>query len=363
MSEKREYKKLKTSIAIKVALRTVWVLILGVLVFHILIDDVLNDYLANSVADYSRSLYNFLVANKTPILLLTYLFFTFFAIFLAVRFVTRYMVSIIEAMDKIIKKPEEEIQLQSDLILIENRLNQMRIELINKEREAREAETKKNDLIVYMAHDLKTPLTSVIGYLTLLSDEPNISKDLQERYLKIALDKANRLEELTNEFFDITRFNLQSMPITRKQINLSYLLDQLVDECYPMLSSRNLQCELTKPNQIPFWGDGDKLARALDNLLKNAINYSYEGTTIQIEAKEEEQNILLRFHNKGDAIPSYKLEKIFEKFYRLDEARTSKTGGAGLGLAITKQIIELHGGKIEAESEGNDIVFTVILPK
>lgn len=363
MNEKKEIRKLKTSIAIKVTLRSIWVLVLGLLIFHVVVDGFLNDYIANMVSDYDRRLYLFLVDNKTSVLLLTYLFFTFFVIFLSIRLITKYIVQITEPMDSIIKTPEKEIQLPTDLLPIENRLNKMRVELISKEKEVKEAEAKKNDLIVYMAHDLKTPLTSVIGYLTLLSDEPNISKETQERYLKIALDKANRLEELTNEFFDITRFNLQRMPINRREINLSYLLDQLVDECYPMLASRNLTCKLEKPNQIIYWGDGDKLARAFDNLLKNAINYSYEGTEIKIIAQEEEDKIFLSFHNKGDQIPSYKLEKIFEKFYRLDEARTSGTGGAGLGLAITKQIIELHGGSIEASSQGNDIDFHVQLLK
>ena len=363
MNETKEIRKLKTSIAIKVTLRSIWGLVLGILIFHVLVDGVLNDYIANTVSNYDRGLYLFLVRNKTSLLLLAYLACTFFVIFLSIRLISKYIVQITQAMDSILKTPEKEIQLPEDLLLIENRLNKMRVDIISKEKEVKEAEAKKNDLIVYMAHDLKTPLTSVIGYLTLLSDEPNISKETQERYLKIALDKANRLEELTNEFFDITRFNLQRMPINRKEINLSYLLDQLVDECYPMLASRNLTCKLEKPNQIIYWGDGDKLARAFDNLLKNAINYSYEGTEIKIVAREEEDQIFLSFHNKGDQIPSYKLEKIFEKFYRLDEARTSGTGGAGLGLAITKQIIELHGGSIEASSQGNDIDFHVQLQK
>ena len=216
---------------------------------------------------------------------------------------------------------------------------------------------------MYMAHDLKTPLTSIIGYLTLLSDEKEISRGLQEKYIKIALDKSLRVEELINQFFDITRYNLYSMPIDKKEINLVYLLKQLVDECYPMLEKNNLSCNLIAPERVMFFGDGDKLARAFDNLLKNAINYSYKETIIEIMVEQKESKIEISFKNKGDKIPKYKLEKIFEKFYRGDEARISSTGGAGLGLAITKEIIELHGGNIKVKNDDEYIVFDIELDR
>ena len=214
---------------------------------------------------------------------------------------------------------------------------------------------------MYMAHDLKTPLTSIIGYLTLLSDEKDISKESQQKYIKIALDKSLRVEDLTNQFFDITRYNLQNMPINKQEINLVYLLRQVIDECYPMLEKRNLKCEFKSIDKVMYYGDGDKLARAFDNLLKNAINYSYENTTIQIKLKKKKKKISIIFKNKGDKIPEYKLDKIFEKFYRGDDSRASSTGGAGLGLAITKQIIELHQGKIYVKNDNEYIEFFVEL--
>ena len=165
----------------------------------------------------------------------------------------------------------------------------------------------------------------------------DISKELQERYIKIAYDKALRVEDLTNQFFDITRYNLQDMPINKQNIDLSYLLRQLVDECYPMLDEKNLVCNLEAPDKLMFLGDGDKLARAFGNLLKNAINYSYENSEINIILKKMQDKISVVFINNGDKIPEYKLEKIFDKFYRADDSRASSTGGAGLGLAITKK--------------------------
>ena len=153
------------------------------------------------------------------------------------------------------------------------------------------------------------------------------------------------------------------MPITKKELNVSYLLRQLIDECFPMLEEKNLKCNLEADEKIMIFADGDKLARAFDNLLKNAINYSFENTEIEIKVNEEDEKINILFRNRGEKIPEYKLDKIFEKFYRGDSARSSSTGGAGLGLAITKEIIELHGGKIFVKNDDEFIEFYIILDK
>ena len=244
--------------------------------------------------------------------------------------------------DSILKEDSKKIELSNDMTKFSEKLNQIKYEYILSIKRAKEAEQKKNDLIMYMAHDLKTPLTSVIGYLSLLNEEKEISKNLKNKYIKIALDKSLRLEELTNQFFEITRYNLNDMPINRTNIDLVMLLEQLIEEFYPMLEERNLKLNINKPSTVIYNADGDKLARAFGNLLKNAINYSYENTTISIELIENESEIEIIFKNKGTTIPEYKLEKIFDKFYRTDDSRQSNNGGAGLGLAITKEIVELH---------------------
>ena len=214
---------------------------------------------------------------------------------------------------------------------------------------------------MYMAHDLKTPLTSVIGYLTLLVDEKEIPKNTQEKYIRIALNKSLRLEELTNQFFEITRYNLKNMQIITKNLDLSCLIDQLIEECYPMLQERNLTIETNKKEHIYYVGDGDKLARAFENLLKNAISYSYSNSKIEINMFQTDSNIHIIFKNRGEKIPEYKLKKLFDKFYRADESRTTTTGGTGLGLAITKEIIELHNGKINVKNDDEYIEFDITL--
>ena len=218
-------------------------------------------------------------------------------------------------------------------------------------------------MIVYLAHDLKTPLTSVIGYLTLLRDEPQLSKELQERYTGVALDKAERLEDLVNEFFDITRFSLTHLELEKQPTDLTRMLEQVCSEFQPMLAERGLKCELHLPQKLSFVGDPDQLARVFDNLLRNACHYSFEDTVVHVSGHEDAGDITLTFTNAGRTISKEKLARIFDQFFRLDSSRASRTGGAGLGLAIAKEIVELHGGTIYAWSENEKIAFVVTLPK
>ena len=319
--------------------------------------------LSELVARLNYDLYSWIVYNRDVVV------YIYIGIVLAViiyRFISKYvdgMNEVYKSLDLILKEDNETIKLPSEVNEFSDKLNDIKYDYILSKKKAKEAEDKKNDLIMYMAHDLKTPLTSIIGYLTLLTDEKEIPRNLQEKYMKIALDKALRVEELTNEFFDITRYNLSSMPINKQNINLSYLLEQLVDECFPMLEEKHLKCDLEAEEKVMYLGDGDKLARAFGNLLKNAISYSFENTTIEINLKENDDKIFVSFRNKGEKIPKYKLDKIFEKFYRGDDSRTSVTGGAGLGLAITKEIVELHEGTIVVKNDDEFIEFDIILKK
>ena len=271
--------------------------------------------------------------------------------------------ALIEASGQLSQPTEEPIRLPPAMKSVEDQLNLAREEALHAQRTAREAEQRKNDLVVYLAHDLKTPLTSVIGYLTLLRDEPQISPELRARYTGIALEKAERLEDLINEFFDITRFNLSHLELEKQTVDLSRMLQQVVSEFEPMLAEEQLTCALDLPARMDYPCDPDKLARVFDNLLRNACHYSTPGTNVQISGAETDTSIVLSFHNEGRTIPPEKLERIFDQFFRLDSSRATRTGGAGLGLAIAKEIVELHGGTISAQSWDNQVEFQVTLPK
>lgn len=274
----------------------------------------------------------------------------------------RYLDEVVKATEKIHVLDDNLIELPMELKEVENQMNQIKINVRQNERAAKEAEQRKNDLVVYLAHDLKTPLTSVIGYLTLLRDESQISDELRTKYLSISLEKAERLEDLINEFFEITRFNLSNIELDFSMVNLSRMLEQVTYEFKPLFAKKNLTCSLDMDKDIAIKCDPGKLQRVFDNLLRNAVNYSFENTDIKITAVKTPEGIVMKFINRGNTISKEKLNRIFEQFYRLDSARTTKTGGAGLGLAIAKEIVKHHGGNITANSENEMIQFEIFLP-
>ena len=275
----------------------------------------------------------------------------------------RYTDIIIEESKKLIKNDDEKVELPLELKDVEEQMNSVKQIAIKNMQLAKEEEQRKNDLIFYLAHDLKTPLTSVIGYLTLLNDEKEISKELRERYLAISLDKAERLEELINEFFEITRFNLSRLILESQEVNLTRMIEQIAYEFKPLFKEKNIECKLKIESNLKIKCDVNKMERVFDNLIRNAINYSFDNAIVEIEAKRYKNKIYMCFINEGNTIPVEKLERIFEQFYRLDSSRESKKGGSGLGLAIAKKIIELHNGTIKANSADNKIKFEILIPE
>lgn len=282
--------------------------------------------------------------------------------YLFLRWSQQDLSKVIAMADRLTNPGKGEIELPPALAEAEARLNLARQKALTNAAAAREAEQRKSDLIMYLAHDLKTPLTSVIGYLTLLQDEPQISTELRARYTGIALHKAQRLEDLINEFFEITRFNLSRLELDTQPVDLRRLLEQVASEFEPVFREKRLRCTLDLPAELRCEGDPDKLARVFDNLLRNAEHYSFRDTCVQVRARQEEDGVTLQFTNAGRTIPPEKLDRLFEQFFRLDSSRGTSSGGAGLGLAIARQIVQAHGGTIRADSADNTITFTVTLP-
>ncbi|MGD6944382.1 vancomycin resistance histidine kinase VanS [Cytobacillus gottheilii] len=301
-------------------------------------------------------------SNPLPFILITWMIGIVGIFMYFWRKTLKYVDQIVEASRLLASDNSDYIRLPAELKQVEERMNSTKQDSIRNARLAKEAEQRKNDLLVYLAHDLKTPLTSVIGYLTLLRDEQQISEELREKYLSISLDKAERLEDLINEFFEITRFNLTQLSPEMSHIHLTRMLQQITFEFNPLLAEKNLTCQLEIEDNLEISCDVNKMERVFDNLIRNAINYSYENSDIIIRSEKDQKHLHLHFINKGPVIPKDKLERIFEQFYRLDTSRGTKSGGAGLGLAIAKEIVELHGGTISAQSENETVEFIVTLP-
>ncbi len=288
--------------------------------------------------------------------------FTLIILRVTINGVTKYFDEISKGMDDLMQGSNNEIELSSEMNFMETKLNMFKHILEKRERDAKQAEQRKNDLVVYLAHDIKTPLTSVIGYLDLMAEVPDMPIEQRAKYIDITLEKANRLERLINEFFEITRYNLQNIELDKMDFNLSYMLLQMADEFYPMLSDKKQKVEVNAENNIMLCGDPDKLARVFNNVFKNAIAYGDKNSKIIIDVYKQPQETIITFKNYGKRIPPQKLDSIFEKFYRLDESRGTDTGNAGLGLAIAKEIITLHEGEIYAESNDDYTIFYIKLP-
>lgn len=304
---------------------------------------------------FERAYFIFIIFGTTLIIVLSLLYKLLNKIF-------SYVFAVSESADKLFDKNVEYINLPPEMVEVEKKLNHFKTEAIKNERLARENEQKKDELIVYLAHDIKTPLTSMIGYLSLLSEIKDMPQEQRNRYIDIALDKSYRLEDLINELFDVARFNSEKIVLEKEEINLNLMLEQIADDFYPTLKEMNEKINFTSDEKTILYADPDKLSRVFNNLIKNAVNYSKENTDIDISILNKENQATVKITNKGKQIPKEKLDKIFEKFYRLDSSRTSKTGGSGLGLAIAKEIVELHGGRIYAESDMKETTFSVTLP-
>ena len=305
--------------------------------------------------DYFRGIKEVFFAAAIVLIFLLLLVFLF-------RWLTRYFREINQGIDCLLSDREEQIRLSQEMQPFEIKLNTVQNILIQREHAARAAEQRKNELVMYLAHDIRTPLTSIIGYLRLLEQIPDLPDEEKEKYVHISLEKTYRLEKMINEFFEITCYNTQQITIASKAIDLYYLLAQVINEHLPLFTEHGNYITFHAAESLEICGDPERLARVFNNLLKNAVAYSSKGTEITVNAEETPEHIVVTVSNQGKTIPDDKLETLFEKFYRLDESRTSNTGGTGVGLAIAKEIVLLHGGTISADSKNGLTTFTVKLP-
>lgn len=290
------------------------------------------------------------------------LFITYFLL-LTKKFVL-YMGRIIESINEISQgnfSHRVVIKNEDEFAIIADKLNEMADNINNIMENERKTENAKNELITSVAHDLRTPLTSIIGYLDLVSTK-KLPPETQIKYIEIAYTKSLRLENLIEDLFTYTKFNFGEVQPVITEVNIVKLINQLLDEFYPIFEEYRLEYSFQSSEETAVINvDGDLLARALANLISNAIKYGKSGGYIHINLQKQEDGVNISITNYGDVIPEADLKKIFQKFYRVESSRSSETGGSGLGLAIADRIISIHGGSLVAKSDSNGTIFTVTL--
>ncbi len=319
--------------------------------------------LLGTVKDESNNAVIIWLGSRLDILYSAFLIIGFFAIFYFYwKKPWKYLNEVVDATEIVYEKSAKGIALSAPLHEVESRMNQIKLSVLNSEKSVAQAEEKKNELVMYLAHDIRTPLTTVIGYLHLLDEAPDMPEEQRKKYVGIALNKSERLDILINELFDLTRYNTRAASLHKTNVDLSCLLSQIADEFYPALSTNGNAVNVSVDEGLTVIADSEMLARVFGNLLKNAASYSDAGSEIIISAKRENDLAVITFENTGKSISLEELETMFDKFSRLDRARASETGGAGLGLPIAKEIVELHGGTITVQSKDHTITFCILLP-
>lgn len=254
------------------------------------------------------------------------------------------------------------IVLPEELMISSQQIELLQKKIRDHEQAAVMAEQRKNELVAYLAHDIRTPLTSVVGYLSLLAESPDLPREKRAEFAGIALSKAERLESLVEEFFEITRYNLNAILLERENVDVALFLDQVADEFGIAAKDSDISITTIAPENKQAFIDSSKMARALGNVVKNAISYADPESEVVLSAIVTDDEIVLATTNQGREISPAHLEAIFERFYREDRSR-GQSANAGLGLAIAREIVEAHGGTIGAESSNGLTTFTIRLPR
>lgn len=241
-------------------------------------------------------------------------------------------------------------------------INSMSKELKDKFEYERELERTKSELITNVSHDLRTPLTAIIGYLDIMKNEKYKSKEEEKEYLTSTYNLSIKLKKLIDELFEYTKLSSNDIALELTEADLGGILIQMLGEYTPVLEAKGLKIITDIDEEIPVKVDIEKIVRVFDNILSNAEKYSIKPSEIIIKAANKEGDAHISISNKGEHIGPDKLNKMFEKFYRIDISRSSNIEGSGLGLAISKKIVELHSGQIWAESDGNMVRIHIKLP-
>ena len=331
---------------------------------------ILNIYFITSSDRNSQiSLYSKSYGEKLPFEVFIYvilgiIIFTV-SLVLQMNSMINYIGMIKEGVDRIAQgdfQTEILVKGNDEFAIIAENLNKMMGEISELMDNEREVERSKNQLITNVAHDLRTPLTSIIGYMELLVNGNNIPDETRDKYLKVAYNKSLRLQKLIEDLFGFTKLNYGKIAMNIAKVDIVKLMAQLLEEFYPNFMENSLEYSLeSTENQVMIEADGDLLARLFDNLINNAIKYGKDGKKVSVVIRKIDDIVHVAVINYGKVIPKEDIDKVFNKFYRVEQSRSANTGGTGLGLAIAKNIAMMHGGDIVVQSDLYGTIFDVTL--
>lgn len=227
----------------------------------------------------------------------------------------------------------------------------------------RKIEKSKDELITNVSHDLRTPLTSIIGYLGLIEDKQYQNEEDILKYTHIAYEKAKQMKNLVDDLFEYTKVQQHGVPVNIMWVDLNQLLEQLTASFALEADRRGIKISSkVVPNPLMIEADPEKLGRVFNNLVANAFKYGNGACYIRITAHQEQDKVVVKVANDGTPIPEKAQSHLFERFYRAEASRSRATGGTGLGLAIVKSIVDLHHGQVTVSSDADETAFIVTLP-
>lgn len=254
-------------------------------------------------------------------------------------------------------------ELRGDLNRVVSNINVLVDSTVAAIQDERRIEQSKDELITNVSHDIRTPLTSIIGYLGLIEDRQYHSEEELLKYTHTAYVKAKQMKSLVDDLFEYTKVRQPSVPINLVSFDMAQFVEQLAADFELEATRKGIKIETyTRPNHIEMDGDTEKLVRVFNNLLSNALKYGKGADTIRIEVEKVGTEAILTVKNNGQMIPKQALDSLFDRFYRVEESRSQETGGTGLGLAIAQSIVALHGGYIYANSTPEWTSFIIHLP-
>lgn len=227
----------------------------------------------------------------------------------------------------------------------------------------KEYEDERRKMITNISHDLRTPLTSLLGYIEFIKDNKNLSEEEREEYINIIEEKGNNLRNLMSEFFQLSKLEGNDIKLNIKKINLSEIIRQSIILFYNDFNNKEIEPVIDLPSkEIYVMADKIAVERVLNNLISNAIKYGYEGKNIGINLEYNKKNVQVTVWDQGKGIPEEELKLIFERLYTLEKSRNKNFQGSGLGLTIVKKLIEMQKGTITVKSipyKRNEFIFTL----